>query len=142
MLKYIKNKNVTKDNINMLKLLYIIFLSFFVFQVSLLAFAKENKRDPFVPLVDKDGNIRKGGELFVETQEILPEIVLKGILWDEKSPLAVINGKVLSEGSPIPFEKGQKITKNIILKKINPESVILDYNEKEFIIPLRKKEKE
>jgi len=139
MIKYIQDIQISGKA---LRLFYLFLLALLISQALNVASARQIRRDPFVPLVDKDGNIRKGQDLFVEAAEILPEIILKGILWDEKNPLAVVNGKVLSEGSLIPFEKGKKITKKIILKKINPESIILDYNEREFTIRLRKKEKE
>jgi hypothetical protein len=124
----------------LIKLLFFIMLLLAINQRNVI-FAKQIRRDPFVPLVDRDGNIRRGQDLFMPTEEILPKIILKGILWDENNPLAVINGKVLSEGSKIPITENGFI-KIIILEKINPNNVVLNYNDRKFVIRLRKKEKE
>lgn len=124
------------------QMIFFLTLLIFLSQFGDIAFAKQVlKRDPFVPLLDKDGNIRRGQDLFISTEEIMPKIILKGILWNEKNPLAVINGKVLSEGSQIPLDEGE-FAKVIILEKINPDSIVLNYNDREFIIKLRKEEKE
>lgn len=104
-------------------------------------FAKDLQRDPFIPLVDNQGNIRSGQNLFVPAEEIMSKVILKGILWDEKNPLAVINGKVLSEGSQLAIDD-EGFSKIIIVQKINPDNVILNYLDREFEIKLRKKEKE
>ncbi|HOX55041.1 MAG: hypothetical protein PHI86_02480 [Candidatus Omnitrophica bacterium] len=126
---------------NSFRALYlVIFLSALIVYIS-LSFAKEVRRDPFVPLVDNQGNIRSGQNLFVPAEEIAAKIVLKGILWDAKNPIAVINGKVLSEGSQLIVEDAG-FAKTVIVQKINPDSVILNYNDREFEIKLRKKEKE
>ena len=124
-----------------LKLSYCIISIMVICQSVNVAFARQARRDPFVSLIDADGNIRRGTDLFMSTKELLPKIELKGIVWDKKTPVAVINGKVLSEGSNIPVADGG-FAKMIILKKINPDSVVLYYNEKEIIIKLRKKGKE
>lgn len=144
MLKYLglKNKGILRSKAdNSFRALYlVIFLSALIVYIS-LSFAKEVRRDPFVPLVDNQGNIRSGQNLFVPAEEIAAKIVLKGILWDAKNPIAVINGKVLSEGSQLIVEDAG-FAKTVIVQKINPDSVILNYNDREFEIKLRKKEKE
>jgi hypothetical protein len=144
MLKYTKiNKEVnaiTKTG-NSFRALYLVIFLLVLIGFLGLSFAKEVRRDPFVPLVDNQGNIRSGQNLFVPAEEILAKVVLKGILWDAKNPLAVINGKVLSEGSELVIED-EGFTKNIIVQKINLDSVILNYIDREFEIKLRKKEKE
>ena len=144
MIKYIKyetkdsTKIIMRNKSNLLCLLVLFFVILFAAE---LVFAKPMKRDPFVPLVDQEGNIRKGEDLFMPTKDILPQVILKGILWDEKNPLAVINNKVLSEGQQVPLGD-EGFSRNIILEKINEDSVILNYNGREFTIKLRKKEKE
>lgn len=144
MLKYIRInrqfKGIIKSD-NSFKALYLVIFLLALIVCINLSFAKEIRRDPFVPLVDSQGNIRSGQNLFVPAGEILAKIVLKGILWDAKNPIAVINGKVLSEGSELVVEDAG-FSKTVIVQKINPESVILNYNEREFEIKLRKKEKE
>lgn len=57
-----------------------------------------NKRDPFVPLVTKTGEIR------METRavEALSDVTLEGILWDPAGEsLAMINGSVYKAGEKI-----------------------------------------
>lgn len=145
MIKYIKyNKTreaATFTMRNTKNLLYLLIVIFLFLQATDMTFAKQMRRDPFVPLVDQQGNMRSGEDLFMPTKDILPQVVLKGILWDERNPLAVINNKVLSEGAQVPLgDTG--FSRIIILEKINPESVVLNYNGREFMIKLRKKEKE
>ena len=93
------------------------------------------KRDPFVDLVDASGRIKTGDELFESSQKVVPtNIVLKGIIWDEKRPLAVINGKIYGEGVTI--------AEGLVLEKINIGSVILRTRDNQIIkIELRKREK-
>lgn len=94
----------------------------------------EKKRDPFVDLVDKDGKIKSREELVRPTEKILPlNILLKGIIWDEKRPLAIINNKVYAEGA--------KIFEGLILEKINKDSIILIDQGEKIKLDLRKKEK-
>jgi len=96
------------------------------------------KRDPFVDLVDPSGRIKTEEELFksfIPDEKVVPTaIVLKGIIWDEKRPLAIINGKVYSQGAAI--------AEGLILDRINSDSIIIKnkYGE-EVRIDLRKKGK-
>ena len=131
-------KVFNKKNALFFKLFSFIMLLFFVSQLIDVAFAKEQLRDPFVSLVDKEGNIVRGHDLFLPTKEILPNIILKGILWDEQNPLAVINDKILPEGSQIVVNDGNTI-RVVVLEKINEENVVLSYNDREFIIKLRRR---
>ena len=103
MIKYIKYIKKAVISQLVIKLLCLFFVVFIMGEFANLVFAKQIRRDPFVSLVDKDGNIRKGQDLFVEAKEILPDIILKGILWDEKSPLAVSGLSVVSGGPAILF---------------------------------------
>lgn len=57
----------------------------------------------------------------------LGRITLKGILWDSKKPLAIINEEVVEEGS---------IIKGIKIKKIEPDHVILEAEGKEEILSI------
>ena len=93
------------------------------------------KRDPFVDLVDASGRIKTGDELFESSQKVVPtNIVLKGIIWDKKRSLAIINGKIYGEGATI--------AEGLVLEKINIGGVILRTRDNQIIkIELRKKEK-
>lgn len=90
------------------------------------------KRDPFVALVNSNGKIKTGAELFrpVEKKPLSMNIVLKAILWDEQRPLAMINNKIYSEG--------KEIAPGLILEKIQPNSVVLNDNGNQVTVQLRK----
>jgi hypothetical protein len=97
--------------------------------------APAKKRDPFVDLVEASGRIKTEDELFESPQTLLPAaIILKGIIWDQKRPLAVINGKI--------FGQGATIAKGVVLEKIDRGGIILRTQDNETLkIELRKKEK-
>ncbi|MFC1594476.1 general secretion pathway protein GspB [Candidatus Omnitrophota bacterium] len=90
------------------------------------------RRDPFVPLVDDKGELRELQDLFRPQFDMLPiAINLKGIVWDEKNPIAVINNKVLSQG--------EDLGGGVIVETIEENRVILNYEGELFPVPLRKK---
>ena len=61
------------------------------------------RRDPFVPLVNKSGVlIRRTDSTFGFE---ISQLNLEGILWDEKRPLAIINGKIVGIGDAISKSK-------------------------------------
>lgn len=93
------------------------------------------KRDPFIDLVDASGRIKTEDELFNSFQKIpTASVLLKGIIWDKKRPLAIINGKIYGEGATI-FE-------GLVLEKINMDGIVLKTGDGERIkIDLKKKEK-
>lgn len=91
------------------------------------------KRDPFVALVNSNGKIKSEREIFPDLQRpLLINVSLTAIIWDEKKPLAMINGKIYSEGSFIGGMEG------LTLEKIYPNSVILNENGNLATISLRK----
>ncbi|MFH1548398.1 MAG: hypothetical protein ABID32_03685 [Candidatus Omnitrophota bacterium] len=68
--------------------------------------------------------------------KFLKELTLKGILWDSKRPLAIINGEVVRKGS---------IIKGIEIKRIEPNYVVLEVEGEEkflFIEGVKSIEKE
>jgi len=71
-------------------------------------------RDPFIPLI--------GGETHDEVS-IKGQIKLEGILWNPKNPLVVLNGEILKEGDKIL---------GAIVKTINKDKVLLEYNNQTF----------
>jgi len=95
--------------------------------------APAKKRDPFVDLVDASGRIKTEDELFEAGQKFISSaVVLKGIIWDKKRPLAVINGKIYSEGATI--------AEGLVLEKISSEGIILKGQDEQRIrIDLKKK---
>jgi len=109
-------------------------LLFFLLNATTFAIAKspeEKRRDPFVPLIDAKGRLRDFLELFPPRAQNLPiKVELKGILWDENNPLAVLADKIVPEGSSL----GGGVT----LEKVNEDHIILTYDGEKFIVNLRK----
>jgi len=81
-------------------------------------------RDPFMPLVTKDGKIVSG---YAATKSI-EDIRLEGIVYDsEGGSIAIINGEVLKEDDMIG---------NIKVIKIESDKVSLLFNQKEYVVNL------
>jgi hypothetical protein len=91
------------------------------------------KRDPFVDLVDASGRIKTEDELFEAAQSFASStIILKGVIWDPKRPLAVINGKIYGEGAII--------AEGMVIEKIHTNGVVLKTPDDQRIkIDLKKK---
>ena len=92
------------------------------------------KRDPFVALVNSNGKIKTKDELFpvLQRKAVTLNVALTAIIWDEKRPLAMVNGKIYSEGSMIGGVEG------LILERIYPNSILINENGNIETIPLRK----
>jgi hypothetical protein len=89
------------------------------------------RRDPFVPLVDKDspGGIRRSF-LPPQIKVRLPvELKVEGILSRSGEYFAIINGQIKKRGEDI---------ERIKIKEIEKDKVILFYEGREFISFLRK----
>jgi len=89
------------------------------------------RRDPFIPLTDKDSptGLRR---IFVppEAEVKLPiEITLKGILQKGGKLFAIINDEVMQKGDRID---------ELEITEVQKDKVILQYNGREFSVPLRK----
>jgi len=81
----------------------------------------QSPRDPFLLSVEK----KEEEEKSLPIQP--PNLVLKGIAWDEIEPLALINGLVVKEGDTI---EGVRIV------RIDFERILVRYRSKEFVIKL------
>ena len=84
-------------------------------------YASHDKRDPFLPLVDKKGrpvSIVEGGVQFKAS-----DLYLEGIIWDEVKPMAIINDEVVSSGDKI---------RGVTIEKIEKDKVILNYQDSSF----------
>lgn len=112
----------------------IVFLFIFCFSVCVPFFvlAQEVKynfskidRDPFIPLVSKSGVI-----LIVRKIDI-DGLSIKGIVYSKDSSVAIINDEVV--------EKGDKIGEYFV-SKIEEKRVILEKDNKEFILKLEEEE--
>ncbi len=82
----------------------------------------KNKRDPFRPLVDRDGNILP--EVRPATTTV--ELNLEGIVWSGKGDsYAILGGSVVRAGDLLGDYKVKAIEKSrVILERGNEESVI------------------
>jgi len=120
----------------------LILILFLVLVLSAFALGEESKekapvkkRDPFVDLVDASGRIKTEDELFSTFQRFVPStIILKGIIWDTKRPLAIINGKIYTEGA--------SIGEGMVLEKIYANSVVLKGQDEQRMTVYLKKKKE
>jgi len=84
-------------------------------------YASHDKRDPFVPLVDKKGrpvSVVGGGLQFKAS-----DLYLEGIIWDPIKPMAIISDEVVSSGDKI---------RGVTIQKIEKDKVILNYQDKSF----------
>lgn len=91
------------------------------------------KRDPFIPLVDEKGIVRT---TFVRPskEQVLPQITLMGIGKIGTTYYAIIDAEWYTQGQTL---KG----KELLLKKIEDDKVILKFGEKEFAVKLDTTEK-
>ncbi|MFC1704129.1 hypothetical protein ACFL1E_05040 [Candidatus Omnitrophota bacterium] len=96
------------------------------------ALALPQRRDPFVSLIDETGRLKDIADLFPPRGQVLPiKVELKGILWDEEHPLAVLEKKIVSEG--------ENLGGGVILEKIAEDHIILNFEGEQFTVKLRKK---
>ena len=123
----------------MIKSFFILIFSLYFFFLGGISSAQEGqntqdrkKRDPFIALVDSNGKIKSGDDLFpvIQKKPLSMNIILSAIIWDEKRPLAMINNKVYAEGSDV--------VSGLKLEKINPSSIVLNDNGNEVTVQLRK----
>ncbi|MDD5073123.1 MAG: hypothetical protein PHX64_01440 [Candidatus Omnitrophica bacterium] len=82
----------------------------------------KNKRDPFRPLVDRDGNILP--EMRAVTANV--ELTLEGIVWSRNGDsYAIVGGSVVRAGDILGDYKVKNIEKTrVILERDGEESVI------------------
>lgn len=86
----------------------------------------KDRRDPFVPLVTKEGRITAS----LITVYSLKDIVLEGIVWDSKGgSIAIINQDILRENDYVGDYQ---------IDRIESDRVVLKKGDKEFVINLRK----
>ena len=104
-------------------LISLIFISCSLAKADSFVYDSHDKKDPFsYPVLDTAGN---------NDMETLPGVKLEGITWDEKSPLAIINGKVVGIGD---------IVSGAEIKEIKENEVIFDANGKDITIKLWRKD--
>ncbi len=100
----------------------------FSFSEGVFKYDSKNKRDPFIPLVDKEGNLLPEFRPVTATVELN----LEGIVWSDKGEsYAIISGVVLRAGEMIG---------DYTVKKIERSRVILTRAGEVFTINLRGEE--
>ncbi len=121
-------EKITEGKKEKLVFLFVFFIFCFLFSVSAqesrYAF-KPSDKDPFSPLVSKNGI------LLIPREVDLGGLVIKGIICSEESPIAIINDKVVG--------KGENIGDYLVLE-IEEKRVILKNGDQEFILKLGEEE--
>ncbi len=93
------------------------------FAGDLIQYDALDKRDPFIPLVSKDG-IYASDAYGVKG---IKDIRLEGIVWDEiKGSIAIINGEIVRVGEKIGFLKVLKIEESAVMFDVDGETVQID----------------
>lgn len=94
-------------------------------------FQESEKRDPFIPLVDEKGNLRKDFKKPIDEQ-MIPQVTLMGISKVNKVFYAIIDGEWVKEGDKF---------KDLKIEKIEPDKVILEFGERKFELKLEREKK-
>lgn len=112
-----------------MKITTVIILAFLIISVALSSFGQnvfkydpKNKRDPFAPLIDKEGNSLP--EYRPATTAVT--LNLEGIVWSDKGEsYAIISGVVLRVGEMIGDYTVKKIERSrVILTRAGEDSII------------------
>lgn len=90
---------------------------------------RKDRRDPFFPLIRKDGRSSPDGLMGIER---LDDITLEGIVWDPHGDsVAIVNGEILKENQQVY---------NVKVIKIESKRISIMINENEFTINLIEEE--
>ncbi|MFH1061801.1 MAG: hypothetical protein V1747_02815 [Candidatus Omnitrophota bacterium] len=90
-------------------------------ETEVFVYTRDERRDPFVSLIDKSGDYRDNvPSTKEEMMDLIKLIKIGGILWDEEMPLAMINNEIHKIGD---------IINNLTIKQITPESVTFSYSD-------------
>lgn len=88
------------------------------------AVSQEVARDPFIPLIDDKGNMRKVFKKPAPIQEIMaPQITLMGISKVGNAFYAIIDGELVKEG---------QLFKEMKIEKIYSDRIIVEYANRVF----------
>lgn len=85
------------------------------------------KRDPFIPLIDQEGRIRRNFSKPISAGEIAPRINLQGISKVNNVFYAIIDGKWVKEGDMVG---------DLTIDKVELDKIILRFGEKKFEVKL------
>jgi len=117
-----------------------VIISLFLFGCAINAFAQNwehrqelKNRDPFIPLIDKSGNLRTSfTKPLLEERIVLPAITLMGVSKIGDAFCALIDGEV--------FKKGD-VYKELEISEVYPQGIIVTFRGKKFKIDLETEKK-
>lgn len=105
-----------------LSLLMILIAAPLLFGQAVFKYDPDNKRDPFRPLVDKDGNILPEAR----PANAVLQLNLEGIVWSKgNDSYALISGAVVKAGDMVGDYKVMKISKNQVTLNRGAEGIVL-----------------
>jgi len=90
-------------------------------------------RDPFIPLLDKEGNLRKDFAKPVITGDLAPRVNLTGISKVNNVFYAIVDGKWVKENDQLG---------DLVIDKIESDKITLRFGEKKFAVKLRLEKKQ
>ena len=95
----------------------------FLFAGESFEYNAKGKRDPFVPLVSRDG-------MYVSDAygiSSIKDIRLEGIVWDEaKGSIAIINGEIVYEGQKVGAAEVVTIEKDAVVFNIDNQEIRIE----------------
>ena len=100
------------------KRIILFFLSGFL-TLTFPAASQDSQRDPFSPLIGKNGLILIAREIDIAG------MILQGIIYSQRNPVAIINDEVIGAGAMIGEYKVLAIEeKRVVLEKDNQEFIL------------------
>lgn len=91
---------------------------------NIFAYDEHGKKDPFVPLVTKEGRFVVNTP---KPETTVSDIFLEGIIFDPRgASVAIINGEVLREGESFGTVSVKQITDSFVIVFINEKEYILN----------------
>ena len=103
----------------------IVFMAVSLFAEEAFKYDAKGNRDPFVPLVSKEGAYVSDAYGISGIKDVR----LEGIVWDEaKVSVAIINGEIVEEGQEIGSVKVLKIERDGVIFDVDGEVVKVELN--------------
>ena len=97
----------------------------------IFVYTADERRDPFISLINEDGNFKDNvSSAKEELEKLIKTVKVDGILWDEQIPLAMINKGIHKIGD---------IINGLTVKNITEESVIFGYADLTHVITIIEK---
>jgi len=123
----------------MRKITFIVFLPILLLSCAIFVFGQDSplsaeavpERDPFIPLANEKGELRKSFQK-PSTEIKIPEVKLMGISKINNIYFAIIDGEWMKEGDTV---------KELVIKEISAEKVTLLFGKKEVELKLNAEKK-